>query len=71
MMRKHKKPGRILNIASNTFAGTPNMAAYVAAKGGVVGFTRALATELGKHSINVNALSPGLIDSDGVRASPA
>ena len=40
--------GRIVNIASNTFfAGTPNMAAYVAAKGGVVGFTRALATELG------------------------
>ena len=71
MMRKHKKSGRILNIASNTFfAGTPNMAAYVAAKGGVVGFTRALATELGKHAINVNALSPGLIDSDGVRASP-
>ncbi|CAN5231646.1 SDR family NAD(P)-dependent oxidoreductase [soil metagenome] len=71
LMRKTGKPGRILNIASNTFfAGTPNMAAYVAAKGGVIGFTRALATELGKHGINVNALSPGLTDSDGVRASP-
>jgi pyridoxal 4-dehydrogenase len=34
--------GRIVNIASNTFfAGTPNMAAYVAANGGVIGFTRA------------------------------
>ena len=40
--------GRIVNIASNTvMAGTPNMAAYVAAKGGVWGFTRALATEVG------------------------
>ena len=40
--------GRIVNIVSNTvLAGTPNMAAYVAAKGGVWGFTRALATELG------------------------
>lgn len=70
-MRKHGRQGRIINIASNTFfAGTPNMAAYVAAKGGVIGFTRALATELGKHGINVNAISPGLMESDGVKASP-
>lgn len=70
-MRKLGRKGRIINIASNTFfAGTPNMAAYVAAKGGVIGFTRALATELGKHGINVNAISPGLMESDGVKASP-
>lgn len=70
-MRKQGRKGRIINIASNTFfAGTPNMAAYVAAKGGVIGFTRALATELGKHGINVNAISPGLMESDGVKASP-
>ena len=52
------------------FAGTPNMAAYVAAKGGVFGFTRALATELGKYGITVNAVTPGLTASDGVMASP-
>jgi NAD(P)-dependent dehydrogenase (short-subunit alcohol dehydrogenase family) len=63
--------GRIVNIASNTFfAGTPNMAPYVAAKGGVIGFTRALATELGPYGITVNAVSPGLTASEGVMDSP-
>ena len=71
MMRAVKRKGSIVNIASNTFfAGTPNMAAYVASKGGVIGFTRALATEVGKDEINVNALAPGLTESDGVKASP-
>lgn len=70
-MRAHGIKGRVINIASNTFfAGTPNMAAYVASKGGVIGFTRAAATELGKYGITVNALSPGLVESDGVKASP-
>lgn len=71
MMRAVDRKGRIINIASNTFfAGTPNMAAYVATKGGVIGFTRALATEIGQYGITVNAVSPGLIESDGVKASP-
>lgn len=71
LMRRNERRGRIINICSNTiFAGTPNMAAYVAAKGGVFGFTRALATELGKHGITVNAVTPGLTASDGVMASP-
>jgi len=71
LMRAKATQGVVVNIASNTvFAGTPNMAAYVAAKGGVIGLTRALATELGKHGIRVNALTPGLTESDGVKASP-
>ena len=70
-MRAAGKPGRVISISSNTFfAGTPNMAAYVAAKGGVIGFTRALATELGKYDITANAVTPGLIESEGVKASP-
>lgn len=70
-MRAKKKQGRVISIASNTFfAGTPNMAAYVAAKGGVIGFTRALATELGQYGITANAVTPGLIESDGVKVSP-
>ena len=70
-MRASGVKGRVINIASNSFfAGTPNMAAYVASKGGVIGLTRAAATELGKHGITVNALSPGLVESDGVKQSP-
>jgi pyridoxal 4-dehydrogenase len=63
--------GRIVNIASNVvLAGTPNMAHYVAAKGGVFAFTRALATELGRWGITVNAVAPGLTASEGVMAGP-
>ena len=63
--------GRIVNIASNVFlAGTPNLAHYVASKGGVSSFTRAAARELGKYGITVNSVAPGLTASEGVLASP-
>ena len=63
--------GRIVNIASNVIlAGTPNLAHYVASKGGVLGFTRAAARELGKHGITVNAVAPGLTETEGVLATP-
>ena len=52
--------GRIVNIASNVvLAGTPNLAHYVASKGGVWSFTRAAARELGKYGITVNSVAPG------------
>src|SRR5206468_3006198 len=63
--------GRIVNICSNVIlAGTPNLAHYVASKGGVFAFTRALARELGKYGITVNAVAPGLTETEGVLASP-
>jgi len=63
--------GRIVNIASNVIlAGTPNLAQYVASKGGVFAFTRALAREIGKYGITVNSVAPGLTETEGVLASP-
>jgi NAD(P)-dependent dehydrogenase (short-subunit alcohol dehydrogenase family) len=41
------------------------MSAYIASKGGVVGFTRALASEAGPHGITVNCVTPGLIETEG------
>jgi pyridoxal 4-dehydrogenase len=63
--------GRIVNIASNVIlAGTPNLAHYVASKGGIFAFTRALARELGQYGITVNSVAPGLTETEGVMASP-
>ena len=68
---KDQGKGRIINICSNAvFAGTPNMAAYIASKAGVLGLTRAMATEVGGYGITVNAVSPGLTASAGVLDSP-
>lgn len=54
--------GRIVNIASNTTSQMlPNLVPYIASKAGVIGFTRALASDLGTFGITVNAVSPGLI----------
>ena len=58
--------GRIVNIASiQSFVHvrTPNSLAYTTSKHGVLGFTRALAAELGKHGVRVNAIGPGLIET--------
>jgi len=63
--------GRIVSVCSNAiFAGTPNMAHYVASKGGVLTFSRALATELGADRITVNCVCPGLTDTEGVQQTP-
>jgi pyridoxal 4-dehydrogenase len=63
--------GRIVNIVSNVvLAGTPNLAHYVASKGGIFAFTRALAREIGQYGITVNSVAPGLTETEGVMASP-
>lgn len=57
-----RRGGSIINLASITFHIAPaEMSAYVATKGGVLGFTRSLARELGPRGIRVNAVSPGWV----------
>mmetsp|Transcript_21809 Transcript_21809/g.30012 ORF Transcript_21809/g.30012 Transcript_21809/m.30012 type:complete len:300 (-) Transcript_21809:67-966(-) len=60
-----QKRGRIINIASIVGQiGNPGQANYAAAKGGVIGMTKALAKEFGGRNICVNAVCPGFIESD-------
>ncbi len=59
---KRQKWGRIINITSEVFQrGVAPFTAYVAAKGGQTGFSRALATELAPWNITVNMIAPGWI----------
>jgi pyridoxal 4-dehydrogenase len=61
--------GRIVNVSSATFwIGYPELSAYIASKGGLVGFTRGLAVEAGVHGITVNCVTPGFIATEGSAA---
>ena len=62
--------GKIVNISSSrVWDGTPNRLHYTTSKAGVIGFTRALAREVGEFGITVNAVTPGLTLSDTQVAS--
>jgi 2-hydroxycyclohexanecarboxyl-CoA dehydrogenase len=62
--------GRIVNISSSSAqGGQPLMTHYVASKAGVIGFTKALALELGPKGITVNTIPPGFIDTPMLRRS--
>lgn len=64
---KKQNSGTIINICSGAFYdGVPMFLHYVSSKGAVLGLTRALARELGDDNIRVNAISPGLTESEGV-----
>ena len=67
-----EKWGRIVNISSSSAqGGQPMMTHYVATKAGVIGFTKALALELGPKGITVNTIPPGFIDTPMLRGSEA
>ena len=62
--------GKVINIASGTFYyGPPGLSHYTASKGAVIALTRCHARELGDKNIQVNAIAPGLTESEGVRAN--
>lgn len=62
---RQRRYGKIINISSGRILdGLPNRLHYTTSKAGVVGFTRALAREVGEDNICVNAISPGFTQSD-------
>ena len=63
--------GSIINIGSITFlVGMPKILPYVTSKGGMVGFTRALAREVGGQNVRVNTISPGAFPTGGETIHP-
>jgi 3-oxoacyl-[acyl-carrier protein] reductase len=68
---KAQKSGVIINLASIVFllGVHTEMTHYISSKGGVVGFTRSLARELGQYNIRVNAISPGAVQTESEAGS--
>ncbi len=61
--------GRVVNVASiAAFTGYSGLSVYGATKASLVGFTRALAREVGRMGVNVNAIAPGFMDTDMTQA---
>ena len=68
---KEQKSGKIINITSiNGLRGKFGQTNYAAAKAGIIGLTKSLARELGRSSVNVNAVAPGLIETDMMKDAP-
>ncbi len=68
---REQKSGKIINVTSiNGLRGKFGQTNYSASKAGIIGFTKALARELGRASVNVNAVAPGLIATDMMREAP-
>ncbi|CAA6818548.1 MAG: 3-oxoacyl-[acyl-carrier protein] reductase (EC [uncultured Sulfurovum sp.] len=65
------KKGSIVNVASvSGLCGNAGQANYAASKGGMISFTKTLAVELGRYNIRVNALAPGIIESEMIEGLP-
>jgi len=68
---REKGYGKIINLSSVMWRGNPGQLNYSASKAGVIGMTRTAAKELASKGINVNAIAPGLIWTDMLKAMPA
>jgi 3-oxoacyl-[acyl-carrier protein] reductase len=69
---KDRKYGKIINVTSiNGLRGKFGQTNYSASKAGIIGYTKALAKELGAFGVNVNAVAPGLIETAMLRESEA
>ena len=67
---KNQKYGKIINITSiNGMRGKFGQSNYSASKAGIIGFTKAVAKELGAFNVNVNAVAPGLIETTMLKES--
>ena len=65
---REQKSGKIVNVTSiNGLRGKFGQSNYSASKAGIIGLTKTVAKELGKYGINVNAVAPGLIETDMMR----
>jgi len=63
-----RKLGRVVNVASTMFwLNARQMTAYIASKGGIIGFSRALASEVGASGVTVNVIAPGLTNTKSRR----
>ena len=70
-MMKAQKSGRVINITSiNGMRGKFGQSNYAAAKAGIIGLTKSMARELGRSQVTVNAVAPGLIETDMVEQAP-
>jgi 3-oxoacyl-[acyl-carrier protein] reductase len=68
---REQKSGRIVNITSiNGLRGKFGQSNYSAAKAGIIGLTKTVARELGKYNVTVNAVAPGLIETEMMSALP-
>lgn len=68
---REQKSGKVVNVTSiNGLRGKFGQTNYSASKAGIIGLTKALARELGKSNVNVNAVAPGLIETDMIKDAP-